>query len=371
MRCSNWHAESHHADSQKPGTISFARTISPQNLSFSGRFVFGRIPDELPVVAHSLLLALVAISAPAATETELSAAVAGCNQVLTASSCVVGRATAPGDWQAEITWPGAPSIARLEVTRRAGDESTEAVVQEVQFAEADPPEQRYQALGVIVAARVLARAGSAESGRVASEAAPESLTKSTPPSAPPPPPPPSAKRPPESPPEPEQRSRPGLALDLALLATPSLERSPMPAWGALIRGQVGLGRSPVAALLDVRWAHAEAQLVENDGSFGLGLACSLTPVDWPLGLALHAEGTASAVTVSAIRNGDQEEGMAWRGGARLGLDASMPLHRGWRILLGGDVGVLGPRMAVEVAKQTVGTRDLFEFQAFAGLRWAP
>lgn len=313
----------------------------------------------------SLLLATVAILAPTATKEELAAAVAGCNQVLTDSPCFAGAGTDPGGWQALITWQEDGAAARLELSRTLPDAPTQTLIQEVGFASTDPPEQRYQALGVIIAARVLARAESrASTPNPAERTHPSAIAAAKPESqnAPTPSSKPRTTAEPAAPP-------PRAGLDAGLLLSPSLEQTPLPAWGIGLRGFTGLGATPGLFLVQGRWLHAENQLTQNDFSASAGLGLRLAPPRSPLSFDVRLELTGELVWLSATKQGQVQEALRWRGGGRLGLDMVIACGRDWGIFVGGDVGLLVPRLVVEVSDQELGRTDQLQFQGLLGARW--
>lgn len=290
------------------------------------------------------------IDAPGASADEVSAAVAGCSEVLSANECTSNIEAEMPTWRAEITFlDEARLFATVRLTRYEDGAEAEVLVRDIRFAETDPPEHRFRAVGLIVAAHLVARGD-----------------RPTPP-APPPPPAPEPEGEPPPPPPPPQLSWYRVGFDVALLAGGGLAEQQVP-FGIAVRPYYRPTPLPLDLILGFRWARSDDAVRSDWMGLSAGARVRLVPPDWPLGLELRAEFLAEQVNLLATADGETERASTWRFGGRFGADVSVPFASRFAFVLGGDVGVLDPDVVVSVAGQPAGRTSGPELQGLVGVR---
>lgn len=300
----------------------------------------------------------VGIYAPGADASQVDAAVEGCNQALGDERCAPARSETNTEWVATITWSDAEYRLAHVLLVRPGQEPAEEVTRDVEFGPEDPLEQRFRAVGLIVAAYVIA------SGHATPEQ-PEPL-----PSEPPEPPlgaPPKALAPPKAP-EPRRRGKWGL--DGAALMGGDLARERI-GLGGMLRPWWRPPQLPLFALMQGRWMRSGNRLQAEWVSSSLGLGAHLQPRGARLGIELRIEGVAQHVSLLAsdARTQRVERAEAWRFGARGGVDFVVDVAESWALFVGGDASALRPRLVVDVAGEAVGRERPVLWEGLAGIRF--
>lgn len=303
------------------------------------------------IVAHA-----VGIHAPGADASQLEAAVEGCNQALGEERCASAESETQTEWVATITWSDAEyRHAHVQLVRH-GQEPAEEVTRDVEFGPEDPLEQRFRAVGLIVAAYVIA------SGHTTPEE----------PEAPPPPAPePTDDRPLFVPSEPTDPPRRGTwGLDGAVLIGRDLagERFGL---GGMLRPWWRPAGLPLIALAQGRWVHGKDRLQTDWLSGSVGLGVRLQPLRPRVGLELRIEGVTQRVLLAASDSETQrvERAETWRFGGRGGVDFVVELVDSCSVFVGGDVSALRPRLVVDVAGEAVGREPPLVWEGLAGIRF--
>lgn len=286
----------------------------------------------------------------------------GCNQALGDERCAPTRSGTNTEWVATITWSDAEYRLAHVLLVRPGQEPAEEVTRDVEFGPEDPLEQRFRAVGLIVAAYVIA------SGHATPEQ-PEPLPPE--PAEPPLEPSPGARPPalaPSRAPEPRRRGKWGL--DGAALVGGDLARERI-GLGGMLRPWWRPTQLPVLALVQGRWMRSGDRLQAEWVSGSLGLGAHLQPLGARLGIELRIEGVAQHVSLLAsdARTQRGERAEAWRLGARGGVDFIVDVAESWSLFVGGDASALRPRLLVDVAGEAVGREPPLLWEGLAGIRF--
>lgn len=287
------------------------------------------------------------IDAPGASADEVTAAIAGCSEVLSASECTSDSEVDAPTWRAEITFSDeARLFVTVRLTRYEGGRPTEVLVREVQFTETDPLEHRFRAVGLIVAAHLVARGERPE-----------------------PPPPPTEPEPSPAPrPSPVPPERPyRVGLDVAALAGGGLAEQNIPV-GVAVRPYFRPTELPLDLISGFRWARSSDAVRADWMSLSAGARVRIEPPSWPLGLELRTEFVAERVELLATTADQTELASTWRFGARFGADLAVPVAPRFAFVVGGDVGVLDPDVVVTVGGAPAGRTSGPELQGLLGLR---
>lgn len=276
-----------------------------------------------------------------------------CNQVLGRGECVASADPPRGEWSALITWSDAEQrLAHVRFSRQ-GFEGSDHVTRDVEFGSADPLEQRLRAVGLVIAAYVIASSRSYE------DEVPETPERDQ-----------ATPKPLQSFDSPFPEDRSGWGIDAAALLGGSLSGAP-PSWGAAFKPWWRPFSPPLLALGQLRWRTSERDLHIDWLSFSLGLALRIETPSAPFRIELRSEATAERVTLRArdITSARSEQASLWRLGARAGADVFVSLSDEWAIFVGGDANLLRPRLIVDVAGEPQGREPRLSLQGLAGIRW--
>ncbi len=304
------------------------------------------LPVAVPVVTD-----LVAIEAPAdSPQAELAAE--SCSAVLGSGECrlvdAVAARAAP-KWHVRLRWVDAEQVqAQIEV-RRGSPAGPLVSVRQVEFSKADSLEQRYKALGLVIASHVIAT---------------ESPLVSEPAPAPKEPPAPVA---PEAEP---QTSR--LGLDLGVIAGQGLQAGGA-RFGLLARGWLRPFDVPLVVLLGGRWAQAGALPAASWVSGSAGLAARVALPVSGTSVDVRNEVVVERVSVSAtdVETGSSDRESLWRFGGRLGVDLVVELGEDVGVFAGVEGTVLRPEYQVEVEGSDRGGEPAARWAGVAGVRLFP
>jgi hypothetical protein len=304
---------------------------------------------------QALLTDSVVIESSAFEPRLAQATIDSCNTALGDGHCrAASQAGAAAAWFVRIGWEDAEQLrARIEF-RREPDAIEPDAVREIEFSQADAPEQRHKALGLIIAAYVVASMRSA----------PEPDRPEPSPSPPAPAPEPAASAP-------APRRFATWSGDLGLTAGPGLDRGE-PRFGLMLRGVVRPFDIALGGLLSLRAARRfdTTPVLWLSGSAGLALLLQ-TPSS-PLAVETRAELVAQRMQAEARDpgSGERDEAGVWRLGGQVGLELQLRLADGFFLFGGADLGLLLPTVHIAVAGRRAGVEQALDWGGLLGLRYA-
>ncbi|HVZ36515.1 MAG TPA: hypothetical protein VG963_28995, partial [Polyangiaceae bacterium] len=275
-------------------------------------------------------LLAVALQSPAPNPELLAIALASCSEALGNQRCYEPSApevaAEPEAVIANVSWDPDWLSAQVEL-RRMKDQQPLAV-RTVQFSAADPLEERFRALGLIIAAHALSQV--------------------------------------EKPP-PAQAERALLreGLDMFVFGGAALDRGAGRA-GLALRGWMRPGTWPLMMLLSVRGAYrpGEPRVMWATATAGAGL--HLEPSARPFALESRLELVGQRTQVSATSDGQgRARAGAFRWGGQFGLEISGRLWGRFWLFGGGEVAWLTPRVRVHVAGEPAGNESPFGWALLA------
>lgn len=308
-------------------------------------------------LAALALVPLVSIQAPGAEEGQLAAAVEGCNQALGEGRCAAGPTSPESAWRATIFWSDAARRRAHVQLARSGEVGDgvahELVTREVEFGSEDPLEHRYRAVGLIIAAYLVASGASEE--------------KSSAPPAPAPVPPVPPRDPSSALPEVRRRS---WGLDGLVTLGSGFADERLVA-GAALRPWWRLPEGPLFLLGQARWRSFEERVKVDWMSVSLGLGVALESPTFPVHAELRLEAVAEHVGLRARQAhvAASESAGVWRFGGRAGVDGVAAFGERWAFVVGGDVELVRPTLRVDVAGQRAGEERPWAAQGVLGLRY--
>lgn len=340
------------------------------------------------MLAPLLLLAqAVTLELPEADPDELALALEGCRQVLQE-----GCTTEAAKWRARVTWSDdGKRFAVIDLSWTGEEEGKRRrAVRRVEFRPQDPMDQRYRAVGLVIAALVVASADpAAEDTSSAKGAAPSKDTAARDNTVVPDGP--AAGRaldgqeeePPAATGERGNDATAGAAASEAPAGSQWAEREATPGWGvdwgAMIGGGFSGGDVPAGVLVrpwwrpmagswlavsQVRWSRSGGLARADWLEVGAGLSNRWSPSSWKVGLEARAEFAVQWVSLEAAGEAEAERRSTWRWGGRVGVEVVVPIASGWTLFAGPEVSFFSPRLRVDVAGAELGvTRDV----AAAGL----
>lgn len=216
----------------------------------------------------------------------------------------------------------------------------------LEFADSDPLEARYRAIGLVIAARILE----------------EEAARSTP-GAPPPAPPP----------RPLEPAIKRFGAETALFLGPGLDEGAW-RWGLRARGLARpFARVPVSALLGVRLGVSAAGADEPTlrwTTFSLGAQGAVPLIRDALLLELHAEAALQFVHASLEdrRTGREDGGSQTRYGPLAGIQLAWTPFSFWALFLGAESALMWPELVIEVRRAEVAKEDPLRLSAHLGQR---
>lgn len=288
------------------------------------------------------------------------AIVDACNRALGETRCVIeGSPDAPASPAptSEAGVPAAapvpPPITRARVALSSAELERAAIAFEaggalgpvriLEFEDSDPLEERYRAIGLVIAARLLEEAA---------ERRHEPLMKDN------------------SPPPAMPKPKP-YGFETALLLGQGLEPGDL-RWGLRTRALAQPFQSvPISALFAVRLAvSADSQPSMRWTSLGLGLQAAV-----PLGrdlfkVELHAEGALQFVHASFEDpdSGEEDEGGETRIGAVTGAQLAWTPLPFWALFIGAESTFMWPPLIIEVRRAEVAKEDPLRLSMHLGQR---
>ncbi len=229
---------------------------------------------------------------------------------------------------ATVSWDPEWLSARIELRRAA--EPALLAVRTVEFAAADPLEERFRALGLIVAAHVLSELG---------------------------PPPPA-------------RELLGRGFDVFVFGGSALDRGAGRA-GLAVRGWMRPSLLPVLLLFSARGAYRPGEPRVLWAVASAGAAFHLEPSVRPFALEgrLEVVGQRTQVVASSEDLGRARTG-AFRWGGQLGAEISGRVGGKFWLFAGAELARLRPSLRVRIAGEPAGTEPPFSWGLVAGARLA-
>jgi hypothetical protein len=215
----------------------------------------------------------------------------------------------------------------------------------LEFEASDPLEERYRAIGLVIASRLLE-----EAARLRNEPPVQDTI--------PPRPKPASKR---------------LGFETALFLGQGLDEGDL-RWGLRTRALVRpFERIPVSALFAVRLglsASADGQPSMRWTSVGLGLQGAVPVFTEALQLELHAEGALQFVNVSLEdpATGAKDSGSETRTGTIAGVQLAWAPLPFWAFFVGAESSLFWPPLILEVRRAEVAKEDPLRFSAHLGQR---
>jgi hypothetical protein len=293
----------------------------------------------------------VRIELPATDAAWARDALDGCNEALGTERCQIseaGNATDAG-WFVSVEWQDASRLRARITLRPPAGHAVAVATREVAFSPADDLEKRYRAVGVIIAAHVIARVSTPET--VPAEPQPSPVEQAAPDAA---------------------VGRVVWGLDLGLRMGPGLDRG-APRYGALLRAWLRPTGAPWAMLASLRGSHRFENPALSWLSASAGLRWDLAPMAWPVQLEWRTELALQRFQASARDpdSGARASAGAWRWGPMLGLEAVRLLGGGLGLFGGLEASYLRPSLRVEVRGREVGKESALRWAGLLGLRWTP
>jgi hypothetical protein len=250
------------------------------------------------------------------------------------------------DWLVRVRWSGA-SLETAEIVLFHRTELASPIRRrELSFSERSPELDRWESVGLLVAALV-----------VSARAEPE--TRASPREAP-------AARPAKLAPA---RARGGARTRWALGLFAATDLSDFTEWGAGLQGQLVLSRLPVQPLWQLAFSHSSATPTLNTGALSLGIGVPL--LEEPLELQLYAQALGQLLRAHARAEGVTESQLVGRLGGSAGLAIYPRLGARWSLWLAAEASLLTPRVTFDVLDQGAGELGYLGFRGFLGLRYSP
>lgn len=290
------------------------------------------------------------------------AIVDACNRALDEIRCVVeGSPDTPAPATPSTPAPGmagaAPPITRVRVALSSASLERAAVAFEaagvlgvsriLEFDDTDPVEERYRAIGLVIASRLLEEQAAARGE---------------------PPPKPERTLSPRQKPAPKR-----FAFETALFIGQGLDEGNV-RWGLRSRALARIVRDvPVSTLFGVRLGTAASSADQPDMRWidlSLGLQGAVPLIGDSFALELHAEGALQFVTASLDDSGSgrSDDGSARRGGAIAGAQLAWTPFPFWALFIGGESSWFWPPLVLEVRLAEVAKEDPLRFSAHFGQR---
>ncbi len=275
-----------------------------------------------------------------------------CDAALGTGHCEVGQGDlldfAP-QWIAQVQKDAAGALV---IELRPHGEPAERAQRRLEFSESDPAAYRFQSVGVVVAAMVLAQPEPSETGTqeptVSASGTSEQPIAATV----------------------TEPRRGSVALDLAACLGPGVT-SGFPSLGGCF-GAIWELPIPLLIVADVevtgsRGTSGTASLQGIFVSAGLGLGQRFLFSE-RTGLEAQLEGSLQTLGVRAKDSLAAQSETTFRPGARLGLTAFSRFHSRWGAFLGGELGVYSPAVTFQVDGQEASRFSNIWWNAQLGIR---
>ena len=285
------------------------------------------------------------------------AIIEACNRALEENRCVIEGspdAVAPGPPLVPVPLPR-PAITRVRVALSSAELERAAIAFEsagvlgppriLEFEGSDPLEERYRAIGLVIASRLLEE----EATRKGEAPVKERIAL---------PPPPRLRR---------------FGFETALLIGQGLDEGNL-RWGLRARALARIFASvPLSALFAVRLGTASSSEDQPEMRWvdlGLGLQGAVPLVKDSLALELHAEGALQFVTASLrdSATGRTEDGTERRTGAIAGVQLAWTPFPFWALFVGAESSLFWPPLVLEVRRAEVAKEDPIRLSAHLGQR---
>jgi hypothetical protein len=283
------------------------------------------------------------------------AIIEACNRALGEPRCVIEGSPDASQGQLSATPGKPPPITRVRVALSSAELERAAIAFEaggllgpariLEFEGGDPLQERYRAIGLVIASRLLEEEAEQKNEPLVRERIP-------------PRPPPKLKR---------------LGFETALLLGQGLDTGDL-RWGLRSRALVRpIVRIPVSLLMAVRLAFSAAAADQPSmrwTTLGLGLQGAVPLITDALYLELHAEGALQFVHASLedAATGEQDEGDATRTGAIGGAQLAWTPFTSWALFLGAESSLLWPPLILEVRRAEVAKEDPLRLSVHFGQR---
>jgi hypothetical protein len=250
-------------------------------------------------------------------------------------------------WLVRVTWSG-DTLQSAQIALFRGDTPYDPVRQrELSFSVASPEQDRWESVGLLVAALVVSTRPPVPPPAEPAAVAPE--------------PPPPLPKPEVSEPAPEV----GGHLAIAGLLGSALSDAPLQ-FGASLLADIDSPTAPVRPMLRLSYGHASGDIELHDAGLALGLgfpwrgdALEVEPYALLLGQLLHVRASQAGASDSATE-------LRWGGSA--GLNAYPRLDSNWSIWIGTEATLATPRMVFELSNQPGGQLRPLGWRGFLGLR---
>jgi hypothetical protein len=278
-----------------------------------------------------------------------------CNRALGGPRCVIEGS--PDAAQAVVEPGKPPPITRVRVALSSAELERAAIAFEaggrlgpsriLEFADGDPMEERYRAIGLVIASRLLEEEALRRNEPLVRERIP-------------PPQPPKLKR---------------FGFETALLVGQGLDTGDL-RWGLRTRALVRpVASIPVSLLMAVRLGFSGAAADQPSmrwTGLGLGLQGAVPLITDALYLELHAEGALQFVHASLEdpATGEQDDGDATRTGAIGGAQLAWTPFTFWALFVGAESSLLWPPLVLEVRRAEVAKEDPLRLSVHIGQRLA-
>ena len=293
------------------------------------------------------------------------AIIEACNRALDETRCVVegspdAPSTVPSTTEPALspTAETPAAITRVRVALSSAELERAAIAFEsggvlsepriLEFDSADPVEERFRAIGLVIAARLLEESAA----RKGQPAIPERIVHL----------PPRLRR---------------FGLETALFIGQGLDEGNM-RWGLRSRALLRpLASVPVSALFAVRLGTASASSNGLDDQpqmrwidLGLGVQGAVPLIKDTFALELHAEGAYQRVTASLEdrATGRTEDGSRHRIGAFVGAQLAWTPWPFWGLFIGAESSLFWPPLVLEVRRSEVAKEDPLKLAAHLGQR---
>jgi hypothetical protein len=302
-------------------------------------------------VSIALSADVVVIELPSQAGPEAASAVQSCEMVLGEGRCRAATTEdEPRGWYAVVSWQDEDRLrVRMEL-HRDGRDGPLSSTREMSFSAADPPEQRYRAVGLLVVSHVVAASNSAAATPQTVQAADgdAQLDSSL-----------------------QSRFLSSWGVDVAGVFGEGIEAS-SPRWGGSLRGWFAVHSLHLRPWLSLGWAtaHGAADATWLEGSVGAALysAAWWTGGSWPVAFELGLEALAQRVELTAENATARERRVLPRYGVRVGLEAHVGLSESLALFVGGRVSALGPTYTLEVEDRVRGAERAPVWLGLAGVR---
>jgi hypothetical protein len=250
-------------------------------------------------------------------------------------------------WLVRVTWSG-ETLHSAQIVLFRGESPADPVRQrELSFSDASPEQDRWESVGLLVAALV-----------VSTRAPPVPVAEPTP-AEPVPEPPPKALN------VSERALPPRGHLGVAGLVGSALSEAP-PELGIKLMADIDFPSASLRPLLQLSYGHTSDSPQLHSAGLALGLGApwrgrdlELEAYATALGQLVHARASQASRTQSASR---------WRVGGAVGVNAFARLNPTWSIWLGAEALLLTPRVVFELHNQPAGELGTVGGRGFLGLR---